>query len=96
MGLEVGLYAGISNKIYQNTRAGFNDDLMALPMKGTFSLIQLMIAMKIDLFTVFLRGYLIQIGIIVLKKYVINPIRIDIQDAVASFKKKKLPGAKSA
>jgi len=55
-----------------------------------------MIAMKIDLFTVFLRGYLIQIGIIVFKKYVVNPTRIDIQDAIANFKKRKLPGAKSA
>jgi hypothetical protein len=92
----VGIYAVISNKIYNNTRSGFNDDLMALPMKGTFSLIQLMIAMKIDVFTVFLRGYLIQIVIVLLKKFVINPFRIDIQDAVASFTKKKLPGAKSA
>jgi hypothetical protein len=57
--MDVVIYGIVSSVILAGVNKSFNDDLMVLPMKGCFSLVQLMIALKIDLFTTFLLGYVI-------------------------------------
>lgn len=51
---DVLIYSVISGVILAGVNKSFNDDLMVLPLKGTFQIVQLMIALKIDLFTIFL------------------------------------------
>lgn len=91
---DVIVYQIISSIILSGVNKSFNDDLMVLPLKGTFQIVQLMIALKIDKFTVFLIGYITQCAIQITVKNLVKPQRINIADTLAKIKKKR--GLKSA
>ena len=52
------------------------------------------IALKVDLFTTFIRGYLINMTIKLIQRQFIDPNRIEIQNFIAKLKKER--GLKSA
>jgi len=63
-------------------QAGFKDDLMCLPLSGSFSLMLLTISMKIDKFTIFAQGYMISTIVKVFKRLFLAPNQIDIDNFV--------------
>lgn len=64
-------------------RSGFNDDINSLPIDGSIKLMLLSITMKVDLYTIYLQGYLIASVIKMVTKLMVDPYKIEIEDFIA-------------
>lgn len=72
----------------------FADDMLVLPINGTFQLVQNMISMQIGVFTNFLQGYIIQVVTRVIVRQYVLPNKVWLQIKITALKKRF--GLKSA